>query len=159
MLISISDPWETCQLVQDYDASSFKAQTQEVRFLYVSLLTEVPYNNNLSNPFRQGFSLLSWHRLCRVLPTPHPTSSMIDIRINVFWFTSLSLGLTMVLLGTTCMQWLREYRHHDSLTYIDALLLRHMRYERFNQLEGSGHSLLAPNPCSSSTRALSFYMG
>lgn len=27
------------------------------------------------------------------------------------------------------MQWLREYRHYDSLTHKDALLLRHMRYE------------------------------
>ena len=72
--------------------------------------------------------------LCRVLQTltPSPPSSKPTpsaIRINVFWFTSLSLSLTTVLLGTTCMQWLREYRRYDPLTYRDSLLLRHMRYD------------------------------
>ena len=74
-----------------------------------------------------SFSVESYKFLIPSATSPTPTSS--TIRINVFWFTSLSLSLTTVLLGTTCMQWLREYRHYDPLTHKDALLLRHMRYE------------------------------
>lgn len=68
------------------------------------------------------------------LPPPPPSQSQFqptsqNVQINILWFSSLSLSLTTVLVGTVCMQWLREYRHYDSLTHKDALLLRHMRYE------------------------------
>jgi len=74
-----------------------------------------------------SFSVESYQLLTPSSSSPKPTSSV--IRINVFWFSSLSLSLTTVLLGTTCMKWLREYRHYDPLTHKGALLLRHMRYD------------------------------
>lgn len=71
------------------------------------------------------------HGANATLPSPPPPYKPESkfIRINVLWFISLSLSLTTVLVGTLCMQWLREYRHYDSLTHRDALLLRQMRYE------------------------------
>jgi len=57
--------------------------------------------------------------------SPSPT----DIRINVYWFTSLSLSLATVLLGILCMQWLREYERNTPLDPQDAISLRQLRYE------------------------------
>lgn len=51
------------------------------------------------------------------------------IRINIFWFTSLTLSLTAVLVGILCKQWLREYQRYEGLPPKDAFPVRQMRYE------------------------------
>jgi hypothetical protein len=51
------------------------------------------------------------------------------IRINIFWFTSLTLGLTSVFIGILCKQWLREYQRYEGLSPKDAFPVRQMRYE------------------------------
>lgn len=53
------------------------------------------------------------------------------VRINVFWFLSLTLSLTTVLIGILCMQWLREYSRDAALPHKDAIALRQMHYEGF----------------------------
>ncbi|KAF5353978.1 hypothetical protein D9756_006932 [Leucocoprinus leucothites] len=51
------------------------------------------------------------------------------IRINVFWFLSLTLSLTTVLIGILCLQWLREFQRSSSpLPPKSSLALRQMRY-------------------------------
>lgn len=51
------------------------------------------------------------------------------VRINIFWFLSLTLSLGTVLTGISCMQWLREYQRDAALPHKDALALRQMRFE------------------------------
>ncbi|KAH9478609.1 hypothetical protein JR316_0009066 [Psilocybe cubensis] len=52
-----------------------------------------------------------------------------SIRVNIFWFTSLTLALISVLLGILCKQWLREYQRYEGLSAKDAFPVRHLRYE------------------------------
>ena len=52
-----------------------------------------------------------------------------DVRINIAWFLSLTLALTTVLIGTLCLQWLREFQRDAALPHKDAVALRQMRYE------------------------------
>ncbi|KAJ3501608.1 hypothetical protein NLJ89_g9261 [Agrocybe chaxingu] len=56
---------------------------------------------------------------------PEPSS----VRINMCWFTSLTLSLTAVLVGILCKQWLREYQRYEGLSAKDALPVRQLRYE------------------------------
>ncbi|KAF9532481.1 hypothetical protein CPB83DRAFT_728859, partial [Crepidotus variabilis] len=60
-------------------------------------------------------------------PEFHPAS--IDIRLNIFWFLSLSLSLATVVLAILCIQWLREYQRAAPLDPKDAISLRQIRYE------------------------------
>ncbi|KAF8175580.1 hypothetical protein BJ912DRAFT_33453 [Pholiota molesta] len=51
-------------------------------------------------------------------------------RVNIFWFMSLILSLTTVLVGIVSLQWLREHqRYSDSLPPKQALGIFHMRTE------------------------------
>ncbi|KAJ3507208.1 hypothetical protein NMY22_g16999 [Coprinellus aureogranulatus] len=52
-----------------------------------------------------------------------------DVRVNIFWFTSLTLSLTAVLVGILCKQWLREYQRYEGLSPKEAFPVRQMRYE------------------------------
>ncbi|KAF5327857.1 hypothetical protein D9619_004773 [Psilocybe cf. subviscida] len=60
-------------------------------------------------------------------PTFSPSSR--DVRINVFWFMSLSLSVAVVIIGILCTQWIREYERETSLDPQDAIALRHIRHE------------------------------
>lgn len=53
------------------------------------------------------------------------------VRVNIFWFLSLTLSLATVLIGILCMQWLREYQRESTLSYKGGVALRQMRYEGF----------------------------
>lgn len=61
-------------------------------------------------------------------PSPFaPVSS--SVRVNIFWFTSLTLSLIAVLVGILCKQWLREYQRYQGLSAKDAFPVRQLRYE------------------------------
>lgn len=65
-----------------------------------------------------------------LLPRPQtfvPSAS--DVRLNVFWFMSLSLSLATVLIGIICSQWLREYQRYTRLPPLDGISVRQLRYE------------------------------
>ncbi|PFH50476.1 hypothetical protein AMATHDRAFT_93747, partial [Amanita thiersii Skay4041] len=63
-------------------------------------------------------------------PSFTPISS--SKRINIFWFLSLTLSLSTVLLGISCLQWLREYqRVAGTSSHQAAIGMRQMRYEGF----------------------------
>ncbi|KAF8717505.1 hypothetical protein AX14_012177 [Amanita brunnescens Koide BX004] len=51
------------------------------------------------------------------------------IRVNVFWFLSLSFALTTATVGILCMQWLREYQRDNNLPHMETFALSQMRRE------------------------------
>ncbi|KAF9257467.1 hypothetical protein L218DRAFT_831797, partial [Marasmius fiardii PR-910] len=56
------------------------------------------------------------------------------VRINIFWFLSLTLALTDALFGLLCKQWVREHqREANTRTPSQALALRWLRYQSFEQ--------------------------
>ncbi|KDR71743.1 hypothetical protein GALMADRAFT_143541 [Galerina marginata CBS 339.88] len=57
--------------------------------------------------------------------TPTPSS----IRVNIFWFLSLILSLTTVLVGIVSLQWLREYQSYPGLSPKDTHAIFRMRSE------------------------------
>jgi hypothetical protein len=57
--------------------------------------------------------------------SPTPSS----IRLNVFFFLSLILSLTTVLIGTISLQWLREHQSYPNLSPKEKAAIFHMRSE------------------------------
>lgn len=52
------------------------------------------------------------------------------VRVNIFWFLSLVLSLTAVLLGIVCSQWLREFQADVTQHPLNmAISIRQIRYE------------------------------
>ncbi|KAF8181094.1 hypothetical protein BJ912DRAFT_832629, partial [Pholiota molesta] len=51
------------------------------------------------------------------------------VRINVFWFISLILSLTTVLIGTIALQWLREHQSYGGYSGKEKFAMLHMRSE------------------------------
>lgn len=65
-----------------------------------------------------------------LLPTPQTfTPSALNIRLNIFWFMSLSLSLATVLIGILCSQWLREYQRYTRLPPKEGISVRQLRYD------------------------------
>ncbi|KAF8188649.1 hypothetical protein BJ912DRAFT_1106650, partial [Pholiota molesta] len=50
-----------------------------------------------------------------------------SVRINVFWFLSLILSLTTVLIGTISLQWLREHQSYPNFSPKEKAAILHMR--------------------------------
>lgn len=50
-------------------------------------------------------------------------------RINTFWFLSLALSLSTVMVGILCLQWIRAYRRNATVPHREDVALHHMRYE------------------------------
>ncbi|TFK33379.1 hypothetical protein BDQ12DRAFT_573757, partial [Crucibulum laeve] len=51
------------------------------------------------------------------------------VRINTFWFLSLTFSLATAIMGILCIQWLREYERDIKLSPKEYLALRQMLYE------------------------------
>ncbi|KAF9259965.1 hypothetical protein L218DRAFT_834273, partial [Marasmius fiardii PR-910] len=76
---------------------------------------------------------LSGQALSLSPPLPFTPSSS-AVRINTFWFLSLTLGLVDALFGLLCKQWLREHqRQTNTQTPGQALALHWLRYQSFEQ--------------------------
>jgi len=63
-----------------------------------------------------------------IQPKPFLVSSS-AMRINIFWFLSLTLSMATVLIGILCMQWLREFKRDAARSHKDAIAIRQMRFE------------------------------
>ncbi|PPQ74062.1 hypothetical protein CVT26_006943 [Gymnopilus dilepis] len=62
--------------------------------------------------------------------SPAPSS----VRINAFWFTSLVLSLTTVLIGIVCLQWIREHKKYPArMAPRDKFAILYMRTEALQQ--------------------------
>jgi hypothetical protein len=80
------------------------------------------------DPTQQLIAVLTKNTTTATFPKFIPDPSA--VRINIFWFLSLILSLTTVIVGVLSMQWLREYQRNDATTAADeALGLRQMRHE------------------------------
>ncbi|KAF9254150.1 hypothetical protein L218DRAFT_913546, partial [Marasmius fiardii PR-910] len=65
-------------------------------------------------------------------PLPHFTPSSSIVRINTFWFLSLTLALVDALIGLLCKQWLRAHQQQtNTRTPGEALALRWLRSRSF----------------------------
>ncbi|KAF9485609.1 hypothetical protein BDN70DRAFT_795525, partial [Pholiota conissans] len=63
-----------------------------------------------------------------VQPPASFSPSSTSIHINIFWFSSLILSLTTVIIGIVSLQWLREHqRYTEPLTSKQALAVFHLR--------------------------------
>ncbi|KAF5325008.1 hypothetical protein D9619_009814 [Psilocybe cf. subviscida] len=57
-----------------------------------------------------------------------------DININIFWFISLVLSLTVALIGIIALQWLREHQRYDSsLKPSETMAILYMRLESLSE--------------------------
>ncbi|KAF8887554.1 hypothetical protein BD779DRAFT_1395183, partial [Infundibulicybe gibba] len=56
-----------------------------------------------------------------------------SLRINAFWFLSLTFSLTAGLVGILCKQWLRHYQQDIPKPPKGALAIRQFRYESLLQ--------------------------
>ncbi|KAF8907263.1 hypothetical protein CPB84DRAFT_1744647 [Gymnopilus junonius] len=126
------DPWEKClKKVKDHDDDVCDGWRSEVDNLIVFSLQQDPNN---ANPFLLEQILVQLHNanpgnnsISMLLPSSPPFSPFAtDVRVNMFWFMSLSLSLASVSVGILCMQWLSEFQRDSPL---DAISLRQLRYE------------------------------
>ncbi|KAF8149396.1 hypothetical protein B0H34DRAFT_185951 [Crassisporium funariophilum] len=141
--------WEKCRdLVDKYDDEMLKAWKGEVDNLLifaglfsatVTSFTVESYKwldeahddmsirilAHISQQLSQGLQNVSG-------PVPPPQEFNVSssaVRINIFWFLSLTLSMATVLVGILCMQWLREFQRDAARSHKDALAIRQMRYE------------------------------
>ncbi|KAF5366317.1 hypothetical protein D9758_005712 [Tetrapyrgos nigripes] len=143
------DPWEECmKRVNKFDEEMCKGWRDDIDTLLVfaglfssavTAFTVESYQWLQEDPKDIQVALLL--QISRQLSDPTlntTTASQIDagfvpstsaIRINIFWFLSLILSLTTVLIGILCKQWLREYQRDVVLSQQQSLELRQMRFE------------------------------
>ncbi|TFK36508.1 hypothetical protein BDQ12DRAFT_242723 [Crucibulum laeve] len=152
----VEDPWKTChELVSNFDRDMCDAWTDEIEKLLifaglfsaavtafvvdsyknlqeapdaqdimVQLLTRITAQLDIINGYNTTAVVASWPL---TFTNNIPTGSV--VRINIFWFLSLVLSLATVLIGTLCLQWLREYQRDPSLwQHKDSIGLRHIRF-------------------------------
>lgn len=55
------------------------------------------------------------------------------IRVNTYWFLSISISLSAALIGLMCKQWVRQYERDASLPPMECIRLRQLRYGGFQQ--------------------------
>ncbi|EJD48844.1 hypothetical protein AURDEDRAFT_25043, partial [Auricularia subglabra TFB-10046 SS5] len=63
---------------------------------------------------------------------PPSTSAIHDaaaVRINVYWFLSLTLSLSSALVGILAKQWINEYDRDAGRTHPEAMGIRQMKYD------------------------------
>ncbi|KAF9475934.1 hypothetical protein BDN70DRAFT_203020 [Pholiota conissans] len=141
------DPWEHCRtLASKYDAemcASWKAEVENLLIFAglfsasVTAFTIESYKWLQPNPSSYSDQILSLIYIQLNPATGIQSLSMLSdsipqgptVRINIYWFLSLTLGLTTVLIGIISAQWLREYQREVSLSSKGRLALRQMRYE------------------------------
>ncbi|PPR04409.1 hypothetical protein CVT26_004234 [Gymnopilus dilepis] len=140
--------WEKCHdIVQKFDEDMYKAWKGEVDNLLIfaglfsALVTAFAtqsYQWLQPSSDDQALQLLAQisMQLSQGLPgntlsipiSPFTVTAS-SVRINIFWFLSLTLSMATVLIGILCMQWLREYGRDAARSHKDALAIRQMRYE------------------------------
>ncbi|KAF8153910.1 hypothetical protein B0H34DRAFT_70151 [Crassisporium funariophilum] len=128
----MADPWKVClDRVWDQDNTKCEAWKDEVQnlLIFAGLFSAVvtafvieSYKSLQPDPNdtiilllreiakqNSGTNTTTASSPCRAF-APSPSS----IRVNIFWFLSLITSLTVVLVGTVALQWLREYQRYSS---------------------------------------------
>ncbi|TFK35282.1 hypothetical protein BDQ12DRAFT_655785, partial [Crucibulum laeve] len=142
------DPWQLChEAVKAHDIEMCEAWKDEINQLLIfaglfsAAVTSFALESySLLSPDPQDTTIALLSRIADGLDSGSSSSSTSSqdttfnpsaaaIRINVFWFLSLTLSFTTVLLGTLCLQWLREYLRDARKTHRDTLAIRQVRFE------------------------------
>ncbi|KAF9063427.1 hypothetical protein BDP27DRAFT_238751 [Rhodocollybia butyracea] len=138
------DPWTEClNSVRRFDDEKCKGWREDIDTLLVfaglfsatvTAFATQSYQWLQATPSPQEAILLRflhttelYNRALDVTTLAPPTPA--SVRINAFWFLSLTISLATVLLGILCKQWLREYQKDASVSHHLALELRQMRLE------------------------------
>ncbi|KAM6503364.1 hypothetical protein JOM56_000307, partial [Amanita muscaria] len=88
----------------------------------IAILTQQMSNGTSSDANQQAISsIISGFQ--NFQPEPYA------IRVNIFWFLSLSLALATAIIGILCMQWLREYQRDSGLSPMEIFAVGQMRRE------------------------------
>lgn len=139
------DPWEECfKQVQRFDEEMCRGWREEIDTLLVfaglfsaavTAFTVESYRWLRADPEEVTVQLLAFISTQFNSTTSPPvvpstfSPAASALRVNIFWFTSLTLSLTAVLVGIMCKQWLREYQRYEGLSPREAFPVRQMRYE------------------------------
>ncbi|TFK44111.1 hypothetical protein BDQ12DRAFT_730218 [Crucibulum laeve] len=145
------DPWETCyKPIKEYDDVMCTAWKDEVQNLLIfaglfsAVVTAfvVDSYKMLTDPIDDSTRLLTHiaaelasingrNTTTTILPTQEKfLPSAVAVRLNTFWFLSLTLSLATVLVGILALQWIREYEQYETTSeYKKRLAIRQMRYE------------------------------
>ncbi|TFK44138.1 hypothetical protein BDQ12DRAFT_620017 [Crucibulum laeve] len=146
------DPWETChKAVKKYDDAMCTAWKDEVQnlLIFAGLFSAVvtafvvesykvladPIDDSTRLLAQIAVELASINGRNTTTTTPINTPqenfspSAFAVRLNTFWFLSLTLSLATVMLGILALQWIREYERYEAISYRERLEIRQMRYE------------------------------
>ncbi|KAF8174246.1 hypothetical protein BJ912DRAFT_62146 [Pholiota molesta] len=109
-------------VVTAFVLESYKSLQPDPNDTIINLLSQIANGPNITSSFH--LSTRSATPLVSLFVQP-PSS----VRINVFWFISLILSLTTVLVGTIAIQWLREHQSYPGVSPKETLAILHMRSE------------------------------
>ncbi|TFK44148.1 hypothetical protein BDQ12DRAFT_708162 [Crucibulum laeve] len=144
------DPWETCyKPVKKYDDVMCTAWKDEVQNLlifaglfsavvtafvvesYKMLTDPIDDSTRLLAQIAAELASINGRNTTTTIPLPQEkfSPSALAIRLNTFWFLSLTLSLATVLVGILALQWIREYERYETTSYKERLHIRQMRYE------------------------------
>jgi hypothetical protein len=109
-------------VVTAFVLESYKSLQPDPNDTIINLLSQIANGPNITSSFhvstRSAIPLVSSF-----------VQSPSSVRINVFWFISLILSLTTVLVGTIAIQWLREHQSYPGVSPKETLAILHMRSE------------------------------
>ncbi|PPQ93762.1 hypothetical protein CVT25_008142 [Psilocybe cyanescens] len=108
-------------IVTAFIVESYKNLQQNPNDVMVTLLSQIA--SRLDGPLNSSAAALAPPN--QTLFVPDASS----IRVNAFWFISLVLSLTTVLIGIVSLQWLREHLVYSDLSPREKYATYHMRAE------------------------------
>ncbi|KAF9484154.1 hypothetical protein BDN70DRAFT_762842, partial [Pholiota conissans] len=108
-------------VVTAFVIESYKFLSPDPNDAVIGLLFHIANGLNNTSPFPPSIDP-------EAIFTPF-TQTASTIRINIFWFISLVLSLTTVLVGTIALQWLREHQSYIGYSGKEKLAILHMRKE------------------------------
>ncbi|EAU88014.2 hypothetical protein CC1G_01661 [Coprinopsis cinerea okayama7 len=147
-----TDPWEALDgILKTTDTSVCNAWKEEIEKLLVlaglACAVVTPFAIESYRELKEDPQEAAVHLLSQVVSAlggdqrPQASARDVDsysllpgagsaIRVNIFWFLSITLNLCTVFVGIICLQWIREYTYRDdNMSAKEASALRQMRYE------------------------------
>ncbi|KAF9484146.1 hypothetical protein BDN70DRAFT_798223, partial [Pholiota conissans] len=106
-------------VVTAFVIESYKSLQPDPSDAVVGLLFHIANSLNGSSAFPPSVDPAS-------ISSPFSKTSS-SVRINIFWFLSLILSLTTVLIGTIALQWLREHQEYTGSSAKEKIAILHMR--------------------------------
>lgn len=142
---SAADAWKSCaDAIEQHDADECKAHREEIDTLLVfaglfsAVLTAFAiesYQWLQDDPNDAIIALLS--QLAQTeganhsAPAPTGLPGAVSVRINAYWFLSLTLSLSAALVAILCKQWVREFERHSNQSHRQYIGIRQMKLEGF----------------------------